>query len=443
MRKELAEKIKSLPLSSGVYKFLDKEGKIIYVGKAKSLRLRVNQYFQSPLKDGKTKQLVENIWDVGFIEVFSELESLILEAELIKKYKPKYNINLKDDKSYLYIIIKKEGEFDKVIVGRKSHISKGDISFGPYPDSKTVRYIVRAIRKIFPFRDCSLSKFKKYQKSNSPCLYGHIGLCLAPCCNPNIKGPYKSNIKQIKLLLRGKKQKIITDLENQMSKYAKKQMYEKAQKVKLILEKFQYITQNFKNPQEFIQNPYLVQDIYAMALDELMRVLPHLKTYPERIECFDVSHISGKEAAVSMVVAINGRLDKSSYKRFKIKLKQTPDDYFMLKEALFRRFLREVRENLSSWGMPNLVIVDGGKGQVSCALEVLGLLGLKIPVIGIAKKHETIIYKEESLSGEGEFRELVLNKNLEALKLIQRLRDESHRFAKAYHHQLRSKLIGE
>ncbi len=443
--------LRDLPHSPGVYRFLDDAGKVIYVGKAKSLANRVGQYFQKNLRDGKTKQLVDNIADLQVTEVFSELEALILEAELIRKYCPKYNINLKDDKSYLYIVIRQEGNYRKLITARRNDVLKLDKLFGPFPDSQTVRYIVRAIRRIFPFRDCSLAKFAKYQKLGTSCLYGHIKLCPAPCIDNISKQDYQKNIKRIVQFLQGKQQTIATRLRREMYDRANRQEYEQAEDIRKVLQRFEYVQQSFRAPSEFMENPYLVDDIYETALKELIDILPILKNTPKRIECYDVANISGKDAAVSMVVAVNGRLEKREYKKFKIKLKDTPDDFFMLREALTRRFLHEVRGSLVAWGFPDLVVVDGGRGQVGTALDAMEKLGLDIPVIGLAKKEELVVYhtrcnlappsQDKSVvedSRRGSFVDLRLDRSSEALKLLQRLRDESHRFARVYHHYLRT-----
>lgn len=487
MNVHLEQKVRQLPHRPGVYKFLDAKGRVIYIGKANSLAIRVGQYFQKNLRDGKTKQLIDNVADLETIEVFSELEALILEAELIKKFRPKYNISLKDDKSYLYIVIRQEGEFKKVLTARKNGILSRDKIFGPFPDGQTAKYILRAMRRIFPFRDCSLAKFAKYQKLGSPCLFGHIKLCPGPCVNKGIKAEYNLNIKRLIRFLRGEQKTIAEELRKKMGQYAKNQQYEQAQEAREILKRIDYVQQSFRSPSEFMENPYLADDIYEMALDQLAKALPILKNAPKRIECYDVANISGKDAAVSMVVAVDGRLEKREYKKFKIKLKDTPDDLFMLREALTRRFLREVRDDLVSWGLPDLVMVDGGKGQVSVAEDVLNRLGLDVPVIGLAKKEELVVYRSErtydgiddpnldqpkraienisrqkgysfarykndknvlfsnsreDVDADGEFKELRLEKSSEALKLLQRLRDESHRFARVYHHYLRTKHIG-
>ncbi|MBU0649923.1 GIY-YIG nuclease family protein, partial [Patescibacteria group bacterium] len=203
MKNKLAKKVAGLPHCPGIYKFLDQQGEVLYIGKAKSLAQRVGQYFQQ-LRDGKTRQLVAQITDLQTIEVFSELEALILEAELIKKFKPRYNINLKDDKSYLYVVIRKELGFSKVLTARKNDLLKTDIVFGPFPNGQAAKSVVRAIRRLFPFRDCSQAKFAKYQKLGSPCLYGHIHLCPAPCTDSISQQDYQQNIAHISRFLRGK-----------------------------------------------------------------------------------------------------------------------------------------------------------------------------------------------------------------------------------------------
>lgn len=436
---DLQNKVKQLPRNPGVYKFLGYNHEVIYVGKARSLTHRVGQYFQKNLRDGKTKQLVENIADIEYIEVFSELEALLLEAELINRYKPKYNINLKDDKSYLYIAVRKYQDFNTVLTLRKNDILKSDKIFGPFPDSRTTKYIVRAVRRLFPFRDCSQAKFLKYRKLGSPCLYGHIGLCTSPCVGKIDPKRYQENISRIEQFLRGRQKNIVNDLKRKMDAFSRALEYERADEIKRTMRRFEYVQQNFRLPAEFMENPYLVDDIYETALRDLVKFLPNLRDLPQRIECYDVANISGKDAAVSMVVAINGRLEKGEYKKFRIKLTDTPNDFDMLREAFARRFFHETRDNLISWGIPDLVVVDGGKAQVDAAVSVLSELGLNLPVIGLAKKEEKIIIKSKDGLGGSAYGEVLLDRSLEGLKLLQRLRDESHRFARVYHHYLRSR----
>jgi len=428
----LLEKVNSLPHVPGVYLYKDLDGKIIYVGKAKNLRNRVKSYF---VKDtlqmwSKTQSLVEKIVDMDYIESFSELEALILEAELIRKHRPKYNIALKDDKSYLYIVIRTENNVPKVITARRSDLLPRDATFGPYPEATTAKYIVRAIRKIFPFRDCSSSKFKRYQKLHKPCLYGYIGLCQAPCIDAISPAQYKQDINRIRKLLSGKSMALLNSLKREMDTAAKNENYERAAEYRDILHKFDYIRQQSQKAEAFIENPYLVDEVIAKSLDALVQTIPALSKVPTRIECYDISNISGKEAVGSMVVATAGRIDKSEYKRFKIKFKTEPDDFDMLREVLTRRF------NNANWPEPDLLVIDGGKGQVSAVREVLTTLQLEVPLIGLAKRFETIVFYHN-----GDFQEVNLDKDSEGLKLLQRLRDEAHRFAQKYHHLLRLKKL--
>lgn len=440
---KLQEKVNKLPMVPGVYKYFDKEGEVIYVGKAKNLRNRVKSYFRIKFDgDTKTKALVENIADLEYIEVSTELEALILEEKLVKKFQPKYNILLKDDKSFLYIVLRSdkvkvgdaEVEYPVVLSARKPDLQKNDIFFGPYPRAEVARYVLRTLRKIIPYRDCTKSKFRNYQKIGQPCLYGHIGLCQAPCIGKISKTDYLKDISKIKRFLDGNFKKIIEDIVLDMKAASKAQEFERAAKLRDIIKKFEYLTINTSKIDSIVENPLLVEDIISKSLDNLLIYFPILNEYPERIECYDISNLSGKEATASMTVALNGRLTNREYRRFKIKFKDSPDDFEMMREVLRRRFKRALIDD--SWKLPNLIVLDGGKGQLSAGLSVLQEMGLDTAMISIAKREEILIY-----SRGGEFFEVKLPKIDESLKLIQRLRDEAHRFAKKYHHELRLKKL--
>ena len=224
-------------------------------------------------------------------------------------------------------------------------------------------------------------------------------------------------------------------LSKKMQVASKKKDYESAARYRDLLKKFKYITTNFKTAYQYIENPHLLDDIATQSLLELKNNIPILKNVPTRIECYDIANLSGKEAVGSMVVATNGHLDKSEYKKFRIKLKNTPDDYFMLQEVLSRRLNHEVKDTkLKNWGMPDLLVIDGGKGQVSSIVQVMDNFDFDIPIIGLAKKFETIIYKDIN----DDFVEIKLDKSNQGLKLLIKLRDEAHRFSRRYHHYLRS-----
>ncbi len=440
---KLQEKLNTVPSVPGVYKYFDSEGNVIYVGKAKNLRNRVRSYFRIKFDDDtKTKALVENIADLEYIEVSTELEALILEEKLVKKFQPKYNILLKDDKSFLYIVLRSEKvkigdlevDYPVVFSARKTDLQKSDIYYGPYPRSEVAKYVLRSLRKIIPFRDCSKSKFRNYQKIGQPCLYGHLGLCQAPCLGKVLKTDYLRDLSKIKRFLDGNFKKIIDDILKDMKEASKKEEFEKAAKLRDIIKKFEYLTINTSKIDSIAENPLLIEDLIATSLDNLIKYLPVLKEYPERIECYDISNTSGKEATASMTVAINGRLTNREYRRFKIKFKDSPDDFEMMREVLRRRFKRSLIDD--SWKLPNLIVLDGGKGQLSAGLSVLKEMRIDIAIISIAKKEEILIY-----SRGDEFFEVRIPKTDESLKLIQRLRDEAHRFAKKYHHELRLKKL--
>lgn len=446
MKEKLLEKVKTLPQGPGVYKFKDKRGVVIYVGKAKNIRSRVGSYFHATLDPAsKTAALVSKINDIEIVEVFSEIEAFILEAELIKKHYPKYNIIMKDDKSYIYVVVRPEKVrfglrrviLPVVMTAREPDLKPSDKVFGPYPSSYTTRYIVRTIRKFFPYRDCSLSKFVRYQKLSKPCLYGHLGLCQAPCVDPESISEYKKDIKRIERFLGGKVNLMLNDLNKQMQKASVDQDFELAAKYRDLINNFEYVRKSFRPAEDFIENPYLVDDIAQQAVESLASEIPILLDIPKRIECYDISNMAGKEATGSMVVAINGRIKKSEYKRFKVKLTDTPDDYEMMREVLERRMKRVLgkAKNIKKWGTPDLIVLDGGKGQVSVASKLFENMGVNVPIIGLAKRFENVVFKNE----RGEFEKLSLDKNNGGLKLLIRLRDEAHRFAQVYHHRLRAR----
>ncbi len=435
------EQVKEFPQLPGVYIYKDGVGEIIYVGKAKNLRSRLGSYFQTNLDlNSKTYSLVHKINDVGYILVDNEFDALILEAELIKKNQPKYNIVLKDDRSFLYIVIRKEkvmirGNYvviSKVLALRKTALLSNDEKYGPYTNSGSTKHIVKVLRKVFMFRDCTPTKFARYFKVEDPCLFGHINLCIAPCIRNDEESlkKYRCNISKVRKVLKGGSSVLLNDLKRQMKNSASKQDYEEAVKLRDLINKFNYIRHNYREASVYLDNPYLMSDISQKALEDLLKEIPLLKTLPKRIEGYDISNISGKQSVGSMVVATDGQIDKDEYRRFKIKIKNSPDDFEMIYEVIRRRFQTD-------WEFPDLVVVDGGKGQVSAARGALKDLNISVPVIGLAKKFETIVYQDN-----GSYIEKNLDKNSPAMKLLIQLRDEAHRFAQSYHHKLRIKSLG-
>jgi len=414
-----------IPPKPGVYIFRDSSGQPLYVGKAINLKNRVGSYFKKNLDLGpKTALMVSKIKKIEHIVVESEIEALLLEADLIKRLKPKYNVQLKDDKNYKYIKVSdcQEG-FAKVVTARSTNDKKAKY-FGPFPEGETVNQVLRTLRRVFPFRDCSASKFKRYQKLSRSCLYGDLKLCFAPCVGGINSKDYQKIINQLKRFLSGKSKLVVKELEKEMKAYSKAQEFEKAVLVRDRIRNYEYVTQSFRQASEYLEHPDLLEDRRRKELEELGQALQFVSLLT-RIEAYDISNISGKHATGSMVVFTNGEPSKRDYRRFKIKTIKQADDVGMMKEVLERRFKR-------SQNLPDLILVDGGKAQVSAANEVLKDAGLRIPVLGLAKKDERIF--------NFEFSTLNLPKDSPALHLLQRTRDEAHRFAVSYHRTLRLKM---
>ena len=559
----LEEKLKNLPSGPGVYQFKDSAGALLYVGKAKVLKNRVRQYFQSRPNTPMLTAMISKIEDLEIITTDNEVEALILEQNLIKSQKPRYNINLKDDKSYPYIVITNE-PFPRVFPTRKKR-SDGSKYFGPYTDVKNMRFALKAVRDIFMIRSCNfhLTDESIAQGKYKLCLDYHIHKCEGPCEALVSRAEYNEMISEVSKLLNGKSTTLINELKQKMEEYSGKMLFEKAARTRdkihaietysskqkivdsdeadrdifafdrvkgdccgMILKvrdgkvagKTHYFMSNVEETtdseimEKLIMNHYSKSDfvpdeIYLMEepedpdtlrewlmkmkegkvefvlpkigdkyklvflvkknarllLDELIltkmkrEFVPpsveslrrdlRLSKLPRRIECFDISHIQGTDTVASMVVFFDGKPKKSDYRKFKINTvlneTGTPDDFLSMREVIYRRF-RRMTENetsgeessvsdMSFSAEPDLVIIDGGKGQLSSAVKVLEDLGMKeIPVIGLAKKLEEVFMP-------GDSDPFNIPKTSGGLKLLQRVRDEAHRFAISFHRELRSK----
>lgn len=421
------ENFLKLPEVAGVYTFW-KNKTPIYIGKSVNLKSRLNSYLAITL-GVKTAKMVSEADEVSFVEVNSDLESLLLESFLVKKYKPKYNIVLKDDKHALYIVITKE-EFPRILAVRKldSKIyAKGSI-FGPFPNSTNVKTILKMIRKMFPYSD--------HKIGNKPCLYSHLGLC-NPCPN-YINGienndekkietsRYKRNVRNIKLVLSRKFNIVRNGLELEMNNFSKLQKYEEAKLVRDRIKILDYITQEKTDIAMFVENPNLTEDIRAQEISDLQRLLNTKFNIQSlnRIECFDIAHLQGVSATASMVVLVNGEKENSEYKHFKVKQKNGQSDYDSMREIAGRRV-----KHIEDWGKPDLIIVDGGLGQVKIFNDVF--VKNNIPVVGIAKHPDRLVFPDGTkvrLKGP-------------SLQLVSRIRDEAHRFARRLHHKLLSKNL--
>lgn len=437
MTNKLQKTVQNLPHQPGIYQFFDQNDQILYVGKAIDLKNRVSSYFQKSAKLlPKTRMMVGQIKSLKPILVESEMEALLLEAELIKQKKPKYNHILKDDKSYLYIVFTAE-KFPRIMSARKNHVSENKSIFGPFPSSQIVYTTLKEIRKIFAYRSCTPWRFTKH----SLCLYYHLHLCQGPCVGIITEKAYFQEIQKLRLLLQRKSSQLLKNLRKQMQELAQKEEFEKASLLRDQMEKLNYLRSSFHTPTEYLQEPNLLEDLRVHTLQGLQKVL-NLSYLPQRIECYDISNFQGKEATGSMVVFTNGEMDKSQYRRFRIKFSETPDDYSMLQEVLSRRFKRI--KTKESWPIPNLIMVDGGAGQLSAALEIvknLNHLSLSSTTfISLAKKKEEI-YLSRKINQEQGFSRLKLSRKSPELQLLQQIRDEAHRFAIAYHRKLRTKKL--
>ncbi len=530
--------IKTLPDSPGVYQYFDAKGRVIYVGKAKNLKKRVNSYFTKQHLNNRTRMLVKNIIKVEHIVVGTEMDALLLENNLIKKYQPKYNVLLKDDKSYPWICIKKE-PFPRVFPTRKI-IKDGSEYFGPYTSMKTVRTLLDLIKGIYPLRTCNydLDPKKIAEHKYKLCLEYHLGNCLGPCVGDMALAVYEENIQSIRAIIKGNFKASLQQFKVQMENHAANLEFEAAQRMKdklNILENYQAkstivnpkisdvdvftilsdesygyvnflqisfgsiirshtleikkkmeesdaellrlaaieIRQRFHSqskvifashtldlgekiqvilPQigdkkklidlslrnakyfrmeRFKQMKIVDPDRHEKRLMTQMKTDLRLSQEPVHIECFDNSNIQGSNPVAACVVFKNGKPSKKDYRHFKIKTVKGPDDFASMEEVVYRRYKRLVEEGET---LPQLIVIDGGKGQLSSALKSLDILGLrgKIAIIGIAKRLEELYFPEDPIP-------LYLDKKSETLKVIQQLRNEAHRFGITLHRNRRSK----
>jgi len=534
----IAIQLKTLPPNPGVYQFYDENDTVIYVGKAKNLKKRVSSYFNKTHDNNRTRLLVKKIVRHEHIIVPTEVDALLLENNLIKKYQPKYNVLLKDDKTYPWICIKKE-RFPRVFSTRKV-IKDGSDYFGPFTNKKTVYTLLDLIRGLYPLRTCNydLSEEKISNQKYKICLEYHLGNCLGPCEQKIDEELYNQNIAAIKNIVKGNFKSSLNQFQLQMENYAKEMEFEKAQEIKeklASLENYQSkstivnpkisnvdvftivsdesygyvnflqisygsitrshtleikkkldesdldllslaiidIRLRFNSQSEEVYLPFQINlgekikvsipmlgdkkklvelslrnakfyrmdrfkqmkivdpDRHTKRLMSQMKVDLRLSGEPYHIECFDNSNIQGTNPVAACVVFKNGKASKKDYRHFKIKTVVGADDFASMEEVVFRRYKRLKEEGES---LPQLIVIDGGKGQLSSAVKSLDLLGLrgKIAIIGIAKRLEEIYFPEDPIP-------LYLDKKSETLKIIQQLRNEAHRFGITLHRNLRSK----
>jgi excinuclease ABC subunit C len=434
---QIRKKLSEMPHKPGVYLMKDRFGTVIYVGKARDLRKRVNTYFHPSRRMGwdlKFNALIEAVHDLDTFTVGSEPEALLLEGKLIKEYHPRYNVSFRDDKRFLLIKVNLNDPIPRFMLARLRQ-DDGARYFGPFAHASSARHTLTLARRKFNLRGCR--PLTPAEEDYKHCLYGHLKYCTAPCIGNISREDYRQQVAAACEFLAGQTDEMERELEGQMKKAALAEDFEKAAQYRDALNDLRVTTQKTKR---FPRIPYNL----PVALDptrdvaELTKVL-NLPVNPARIEGFDISNISSTFAVASLVAFRDGKPDRSNYRRFRMKTVIGQDDFACMAETVRRRYSRVLREqgaNVEA-SLPDLIVVDGGKGQLNAAVAELVKLGLeRIPIIGLAKEFEEI-YRP------GESEPLRLSADSGALKLLQRVRDESHRFANTYNAQLRLKKISE
>ena len=404
------QRLGELPDQPGVYLFKDANGQVLYVGKAASLRKRVSSYFHASTGlSPRIVQLIARIADVEVRTAGSEAEALLLESRLIKDYQPKYNVAYRDDKSYPLLKLTNE-PFPRLVVTRERK-ADGARYFGPYPDAGALREALQFMRRVFPLRTC-----RTFPKT--PCLEYHLAQCLAPCVGFITEAAYERIVQDLVAFLEGKRDGLLRELSRRMDQASRHQRFEEAARL--------------RDQMQALTSVIVAKEKSALTgpLEQLQLALK-LNASPRRIEAFDISNIYGAFAVGSLVVFVDGKPFKSHYRRFKIQTVKGIDDYQMMREVIRRRYSGSLTDELPT---PNLILVDGGKGQLSAALDELNALARQIPTIGLAKQFEHLFVP-------GARDPIVLLPTSPVLHLIQHVRDEAHRFAIAYHRRLRAKPL--
>ncbi len=419
LQERLKERIRTLPNTPGVYLFKGDDGRILYIGKARELKKRVGSYFLGKDFTPKINVLLNRISDVEIIETQTEVDALLLEAQLVHKHDPRYNTQLKDDKSYPLLKITGD-RFPRLFVTRtKSAKEPKAIYYGPYTDAKLLREAARIINSIFPIRKCRTLPKKA-------CLYYHIGQCIAPCIKPEVKPNYDWLINEIKLFLKGGRKSLIDYLTERMKEAAVEFRFEDAKFFKDQIEALGWFRKkrfNFKHPEG---------GIGLRGTLELKQTL-ELERLPEKIVCFDVSNIQGDEAVASKVCFFRELSNTLEYRRYKIKTVSRIDDYAMISEAV-RRMIVGIKEGRES-ALPDLIMIDGGLGHLNTVKRVLEEEHCsEVSLISLAKRFEFVYSPKKS-------KPIIFPPNSSALRLLQKIRDEAHRFAITYHRHLKARKL--
>ena len=434
-----AEKVKQFPTTPGVYLMKDAKGVVLYVGKAKNLRNRASHYFsKAAAEDARTADLVPLIADIDFLPADSEVDALLMEARLVKDIQPRFNVELKDDKTFPYLQIRIREDFPRVEFTRQPR-RRGVRLYGPFTSARTLRHAIRVLQRIFQFRTCGLdidaddSRWRWFR----PCLLHSIRQCTAPCNFRVTKEEYRKQIRSLRMVLEGKKDRLIREMEKEMEEASKALLFEKAARLRDDIAALQGLGQRGDVERDVQPEVFPIDPKKGLA--GLRKVLALSQT-PRTIEGVDIAHLGGSDTVASLVSFIDGLPFTPGYRRYRIKSVQGIDDFASIREVVTRRFrnahLR--RSGDDEHVFPDILLIDGGKGQLNAALDAFAVLGVEPPcLISLAKR-------EEEIYRPGEAEPLRLSRHAAALRLLQYVRDEAHRFAQHYHHILRrKKLQGE
>ena len=429
------EKVRTkFPQTPGIYLFQDQAGRVIYIGKAKNLRARAGSYFlKAAAEDQRTTRLVREAYDIEYIDAESEVDALLMESRLIKDIQPKYNRELRDDKSFPYLQITTHEDFPRIEITREPR-SSGVKLYGPFTSISSLRGALQVLQRVFQFRTCSLDIDETDERWRwfRPCLLASIKQCTAPCNLRISKEEYRRDINRLKKFLEGKRKPLLKEMQAEMQEAASKLRYEQAARLRDEINMLTSLNERgelekHEQPEVFYMDP-------KKGLNGLQKVLK-LKKTPRTVEGMDIAHLGGDETVASLVQFIDGLPFKPGYRRYRIREVQGIDDYASMQEVVSRRFasLRDEGDM-----HPDILLIDGGKGQLNSAVKAFKALDIEPPLILSLAKREELIY----VNGRDE--PLKLSRHAFALRLLQYVRDEAHRFAQHYHHILRrKKTIGE
>jgi excinuclease ABC subunit C len=427
------EKVKQFPPSPGVYLMKDAQGRVLYVGKAKNLRNRAGHYFtKAAVDDPRTADLVKLIADIDFLPAETEVDALLLEARLVKDIQPRFNVELKDDKTFPYLQIRIREDYPRVEFTRTPR-RRGVKLYGPFTSAKSLRHAIQVLQRLFKFRTCTLDiaaddpRWRWFR----PCLLHSIGQCTAPCNFRVTKEEYRKQIRALRLVLEGKKDKLLREMKREMEEASAALRFEKAARMRDEIQALEKLGQRGEVDKDVQPEVFPIDP--KKGLVGLRKVLGLAKA-PRTIEGVDIAHLGGKDTVASLVNFIDGLPFKPNYRRYRVKSVEGVDDFASIREVVTRRFRRKMREEDV---FPDILLIDGGKGQLNAALEAFGFLGREPPcLISLAKR-------EEEIYRPGNAEPLKLSRHSAALRLLQYVRDEAHRFAQHYHHLLRRKKLEE